>query len=199
MCEILLWTRKLAAQLVDHSRPGDFNQSLMELGATICTRGNPSCSSCPVSTHCRALSLSKHNESVVVTDYPVKVIKAKKRHDFSIVCVLEIFGCKDVSDGNQINGKFLIVRRPDEGLLAGLWEFPSVTVNEDPTLPTRRKLMNQFLEESFGLVLSNNCSMMSREHVGEFVHVFTHIHRTIYVEFLMLGLEGLLASLLKLL
>ena len=48
--------RKLANALVDPDRPGDFNQAVMELGATVCLPKNPQCSSCPVRAHCKALS-----------------------------------------------------------------------------------------------------------------------------------------------
>src|SRR5688500_9342110 len=46
--------RDAAAELVSPSRPGDFNQGLMELGATICTPRSPKCGECPVQTHCLA-------------------------------------------------------------------------------------------------------------------------------------------------
>lgn len=49
-----LMGRALARALVDEARPGDFNQSLMELGATVCTPTAPSCASCPLQSHCRA-------------------------------------------------------------------------------------------------------------------------------------------------
>ena len=45
---------KNANDLVDPNRPGDFNQAMMELGATVCTPKNPSCSKCPVKSHCQA-------------------------------------------------------------------------------------------------------------------------------------------------
>ena len=46
--------RRLAEACVDPERPGDFNQALMELGATVCTPKNPHCQDCPVSTSCVA-------------------------------------------------------------------------------------------------------------------------------------------------
>lgn len=48
-----LWWR-LAAVLVDTARPGDFNQAMMELGATLCTKAAPRCTECPLNKHCRA-------------------------------------------------------------------------------------------------------------------------------------------------
>lgn len=49
----LIW--RLADRLVDPERPGDFNQSLMELGATVCTPRTADCQRCPVRSHCLAL------------------------------------------------------------------------------------------------------------------------------------------------
>ncbi|KAM7263518.1 hypothetical protein ACFE04_001201 [Oxalis oulophora] len=177
---------KLAAQLVDTSRPGDFNQSLMELGATVCTVSSPSCSSCPVSDQCRALSISKEDNSVQVTLYPTKVVKTKQREEFSAVCFLEILGSKSVPAGNSM---FLLVKRPDDGLLAGLWEFPSVMLDEKTDLTLRRKAIDNFLKKMFRLDPRKTHSMVSREEVGEFVHIFSHIRLKIYVELLVLHLK----------
>ncbi|GJT18883.1 adenine DNA glycosylase [Tanacetum coccineum] len=114
---------KLAGQLVDPHRPGDFNQTLMELGATLCTPLSPS-SSCPISTHCSALSESNRSTSTLVTDYPTKVAKVKQRHDFSAISVVEILegeeGTEYTSDSTS---KIFLVKRPEEGLLAGLWDL----------------------------------------------------------------------------
>ncbi|OMO96858.1 hypothetical protein CCACVL1_04751 [Corchorus capsularis] len=190
---------KLAAQLVDPSRPGDFNQSLMELGATLCTLLNPSCSSCPVSSQCRALYNSKSDESVMVTDYPTKVAKTKQRQDFSTVSVVEISetGSQGISQQTKSDSKFLLVKRPDEGLLAGLWEFPSITLDEEADIAVRRKLIDQLLKKSFRLNPHKNCDIISREFVGEFVHIFSHIRRKIYVELLVLHLKGGIDDLFK--
>ncbi|KAG7615730.1 HhH-GPD domain [Arabidopsis thaliana x Arabidopsis arenosa] len=179
---------KLAAQLVDPSRPGDFNQSLMELGATLCTVSKPSCSSCPVSSQCRAFSLSEENRTISVTDYPTKVIKAKPRHDFCCVCVLEIHNL----ERNQSGGRFVLVKRPEQGLLAGLWEFPSVILNEEADSATRRNAINVYLKEAFHfhVELKKACTIVSREELGEFVHIFTHIRRKVYVELLVVQLAG---------
>ena len=52
LCFVL--SRDAANKLVDPERPGDFNQAMMELGATICTPKTPSCTTCPVQKHCFA-------------------------------------------------------------------------------------------------------------------------------------------------
>ncbi|KFK23630.1 hypothetical protein AALP_AAs74839U000400 [Arabis alpina] len=177
---------KLAAQLVDPSRPGDFNQSLMELGATLCAVSKPSCSSCPVSGQCRAYSHFQENGSIPVTDYPTKVVKAKPKHDFCCVCVLEILN----QESNQSGGRFVLVKRPEGGLLAGLWEFPSVILDKEANLTTRRNAINIYLKEAFHVEPKKTCNVVSRKELGEFVHIFTHIRRKIYVELLVVQLTG---------
>ena len=183
--------RELAAQLVDPSEPGDFNQGLMELGATVCTPTNPSCSSCPVSDHCRALAISRSDSSVLVTDYPMKGVKIKQRHDFLAVCVLEIVKDEDMSNIHLSEREYIHTKRPDEGLLAGLWEFPSVLLDGEVNLVTRRKMIDQYLRNEFGLDIRKTCKVVCREHAGEFVHIFSHIRLKIYTELLVVHLKGL--------
>lgn len=161
----------------------------MELGATLCTPTSPSCSTCPVFDHCEALSISKDDSSVLVTDYPAKGIKTKQRHDYSAVCVVEILENQGSSELKQ-SSRFLLVKRPDEGLLAGLWEFPSVLLKGEADSSTRRESMNSLLSKSFGLEPKKNFDIVIREDVGDFIHVFSHIRLKIYVEHLVLRLKG---------
>lgn len=181
--------RELARKLVDPLRPGDFNQAVMELGATICSPTSPSCSKCPISLQCQALSLSMSQESIKVTDYPTKVPKAKQRHDFSAVSVVEI-----VEEGSD--SKYLLVKRPEEGLLAGLWEFPSVLLEGEAGLTSRRKAIDSFLIKSFGLDMRKSCKVVLREEVGVYVHIFSHIRLKMYIELLTLRITGLFLPLL---
>lgn len=179
---------RLAGQLVDSQRPGDFNQALMELGATLCTPSGPDCSSCPVSAQCGALLKTKHDPSVLVTDYPTKVAKVKQRHDYSAVTVVEILE----SEEDDAGSKFLLVKRPEQGLLAGLWEFPSVLLNEkEADLVSRRRAVDGFLKDSFGLHVNRSCDVVSRDEVGEYVHIFTHIRLKMYIELLVLKSQGI--------
>lgn len=181
---------KVAAQLVDPIRPGDFNQALMELGATVCTPLNPSCSACPVSGDCRALSISRHDSVVLVTDFPVKGTKVKQRHDFSAVCVVELLGGQKTSEESQTDSRYLLVKRPEKGLLAGLWEFPSVLLDGEADLASRREAIDHFLKNSFGLDSERTCDVVLRKDVGEFVHIFSHIRLKVYVELFVLHLKG---------
>lgn len=88
---------------------GDFNQSLMELGATVCLpNGKPLCEQCPVMHLCKAFHTGRE------TELPVKSGKKERRIEKRTVYL--VF-CGE---------KVLLHRRPKKGLLAGLWEFPNV-------------------------------------------------------------------------
>lgn len=94
-------------RVIDQERPGDFNQAVMELGATICLpNGAPLCQSCPVTVHCLALSQGDP------LAYPVLPAKKSRRVELQTVLL--------VTDGHN----FLTQQRPDQGLLAGLRQFP---------------------------------------------------------------------------
>ena len=89
--------------------PGDFNQALMELGAVICVpNGQPKCQDCPVQKLCRA---HLHD---ITEEIPVKTPKKARRTESRTVFVIQ--------DGERT----AIQKRPDKGLLAGLYELPNV-------------------------------------------------------------------------
>ncbi len=102
-----------ADELLDRNHPGDHNQALMELGALICTPRNPQCRRCPISHHCRALKEDS------VDRYPRRVPRVRTPQQHLVVCLV------------RKNGRFLIVRRPAEGLLGGMWELPGGPVRPD--------------------------------------------------------------------
>lgn len=109
--------RDVAATLVPEDRPGDFNQALMELGATICTPRSPRCDRCPIATQCAALAAG------TVEQRPARKTKTR-------IPVIDI-ATPVLRDAG---GRLLIVRRPEEGLLAGLWCFPGTELQpgDDP-------------------------------------------------------------------
>ncbi|MDA0327708.1 MAG: A/G-specific adenine glycosylase [Gemmatimonadetes bacterium] len=100
------WLRDTAAALVDESRPGDWNQALMELGATLCTPRSPTCEACPVARWCAARALGTQAERPMAKTSP---------HVKESAYVLAVF---------HRDGRVLLAKRPPDGLLAGLWAFP---------------------------------------------------------------------------
>jgi len=98
----------IANQWLDRRQPGDFNQAVMELGATICLPRSPNCSKCPLSRHCRA-----HQEGVP-DHYPVKLSRKLKRNEVT----QSLFYI-------ERRGKVLFWRRDGASKrLAGFWELP---------------------------------------------------------------------------
>ncbi|KAL3700129.1 hypothetical protein R1sor_018151 [Riccia sorocarpa] len=184
----------LAEELVDAKRPGDLNQSIMELGATVCKPTSPACSSCPVSAHCKALSLQS-KAMKVVTDYPVKVAKSQPRDEYVAVCVIVVMNRKDAGKLWDCNfptseSHILLVQRPQQGLLAGLWEFPLVSLGGTAVQSNeQRAAMDHYLNSSLGFHFhkrTTNFSVERREDVGTYVHVFSHIRMHMSVEWLLL-------------
>lgn len=103
-------TRKIFDQvirrLMDPDHASDFNEGVMELGATVCTPKNPMCSLCPVQDECYAY---RHH---VQDELPVKTKKGAAR--------IEMFDALYC----ERDGRIAYVKRPDTGLLAGMWQYP---------------------------------------------------------------------------
>ncbi len=111
-----LWA--LAEELVPPEGAGDFNQALMDLGASICTPRNPSCLICPLASACRARELGLQDVLPVLAPRP------------SVLPVSE--ACAMVLN----DGRILVVQRGEGGLWSKFWEFP--TVNLDGADPAGR-------------------------------------------------------------
>jgi A/G-specific adenine glycosylase len=103
-----------AAELLDPRRPGDSNQALMELGATLCAPRNPKCLLCPLLPGCRAAREGAPER------YPTPKVKREAERRRLLVAVVE-------------NGAgVLLFRRPEDStLLAGTWELPWTTLERD--------------------------------------------------------------------
>ena len=96
------------AQVIPLDAPGDFNQAMMELGATVCLpNGAPLCEKCPAAPFCRAFQEGRTGE------LPVKAAKKARRVEERTVYLFFY--------ENQV----ALRRRPGKGLLAGLWEYPN--------------------------------------------------------------------------
>ncbi len=87
---------------------GDLTQALMELGATICLpNGAPLCGECPLSELCRGKAAGREN------DLPTRITKKEKKQEKRTVFLL------------SCEGKIALTKRPEKGVLAGMWEFPA--------------------------------------------------------------------------
>lgn len=103
-----LWS--WAGQLVVGKRPGDFNQSLMELGATLCKPRTPQCARCPVADFCQA------HQHDMVDAFPAPKKRVVKQ-DLTIAFAWLA----------QPTGIWLVQRSPHSPLWSGLWELPSAS------------------------------------------------------------------------
>jgi len=97
----------LVAARQDALRPGDFNEALMDLGATVCIPGQPRCEVCPLVAVCLAKKAGKESE------IPLRL--TKKEVPVEPVTVFVVYK----------ENFYLLHRRPAKGLLAGMWEFPN--------------------------------------------------------------------------
>ncbi len=139
-----LWQE--AADLARGPHPGDLNQALMELGATVCTPRAPRCPACPVARHCEA-----HRDGDAEA-LPVQSRPAPPRPVEAVAALV------------LRRGKALAVRR-SAGLLAGLWELPGgeYSGSERPSAALRRAL-----RERVGLTVTRP------RRAGVVEHAFTH-------------------------
>ena len=108
-----LWA--LSERLAPQRDCGPYNQALMDLGATVCTRGRPRCTVCPLAAGCRAHELERPDA------YPGK--KPKKRLPLRSVQMLVV---------RDSEGAVLLQRRPPSGIWGGLWGLPEVASGDDP-------------------------------------------------------------------
>jgi A/G-specific adenine glycosylase len=100
------WLWSQAEHLLERSQPGEWNQAIMELGATVCAPKNPSCTNCPVSSHCQAFLKDR------VAGTPAPKVRAKVKQIRAVALVV------------GSDGRFLLEQRPKKGLLGGLHGFP---------------------------------------------------------------------------
>ncbi|WP_456276725.1 A/G-specific adenine glycosylase [Bacillus sp. AK128] len=154
-------TRKIFEEIIrviiSKNNPSFFNQGLMELGAIVCTPTSPSCLLCPVRDHCKAFQEGTQAELPV---------KTKKNSTKELQLAVGVFETEE--------GKILIHKRPESGLLARLWEFPNVELSKE--LNTPKTQLHDYVKENY------QHSPRVDEVLGTFQHVFTHLvwNMTVY-------------------
>lgn len=149
--EALLW--QLARENLPPGRAGDFNQALMDLGAGICAPRMPACTLCPLNSFCQAFRLGVQEQR------PVLEPKAPVPHLTVTAAV--------IWRGSEV----LVTRRPEAGLLGGMWEFPGGKLEAGETLPEG---LRREIREELGV------EIIVGEPFGVYRHAYTHFKVTLH-------------------
>ncbi len=164
--------RREVERILPGDRPGDFNQALMDLGASLCLpHGAPLCGSCPWEAVCLARRNQKEE------DYPLRREKRERRIEEKTVFLLEWeplappdapFKEESLNAEESLNSvrKMMLHRRPAKGLLPSLWEFPNIEGRCTPK-EARQQIDTWFSGLDFVIE--------SAENLGEAAHTFTHV------------------------
>lgn len=148
-----LW--QISEQVLDPQHPRDFNQAIMDLGATLCTRHNPACLLCPWQAHCAA-----YNQNAA-TDFPMTESRKPIPHKQIGVAVI-----------TDSKGQILIDRRKQEGLLGGLWEFPGGKIEPGESV---EECVSREIKEELGIEIEVGDRLITIE------HAYTHFKVTLNV------------------
>ena len=149
--EKILWA--LAERHLPKGHAGDYNQALMDLGASICLPRRPTCLLCPLRGLCKARALGLQEQR------PVLKPKAEVPH-YTVTAALL-----------QRDGKILLAKRPSKGLLGGMWEFPGGKVEKGESLEAC--LAREIREEL-------DAGIRVGEPFGVYRHTYTHFRITLH-------------------
>ncbi len=143
--------RAMLQESMPRNAAADFNQALMELGALVCKPKAPRCDECPVRAHCVAAA-QRMQEAL-----PVRKKKTAQRAEYLVVVCL------------NVEGKWLVRKRPARGLLAGLWEFPN---HDDPSCGKAEGAFAAAFEFARQIGATG---VREWQEVGSYTHVFSHL------------------------
>ena len=152
--EKIFWD--LAEKQLPPGRAGDYNQALMDLGATICLPGKPKCLLCPIQQHCLAFERGVQELRPVLPE--------KKPLPHHIVTAAIVY--KDE--------RYLLAQRPQNGLLGGLWEFPG---GKQETQESLEEALQREIKEEL------DCEIQVLDHFGVYQHAYTHFRVTLHAYF----------------
>lgn len=145
---------ELAGQILPPGRAGEMNQALMDLGATLCVPRAPDCAVCPLTELCQARLLGVQEQR------PVTKPTAPVPHYLVTAAVI-----------HRADGRFLLARRPEKGLLGGLWEFPGGKLEAGEDLPT---CLRREIREELGVEVEIGGAL------GVYRHAYTHFRVTLH-------------------
>lgn len=156
---------QILRRIISHENPGDMNQALMEVGATVST---PAATECPewLRPFCYACAHDEHDK------FPVKTKKAKPKDVYYLAGIIE-----------NKEHEYLLIQRPENGLLAKMWHYPLKEVE-----PKKYQELKQFWQKedskqlSLDLVAEDVAPepfdwpvVWQKRHFGEVTHVFSHL------------------------
>ncbi|HTL88913.1 MAG TPA: A/G-specific adenine glycosylase [Leptolyngbya sp.] len=148
-----LW--KLSETLIDPNHGRDFNQALMDLGATVCTPKHPACLVCPWRSHCEAYNRG------IQSDLPMSETRAPIPH--------KVIGVAVIWNEQRI----LIDRRKAEGLLGGLWEFPGGKVEPGETI---EHCIKREIQEELAIEIEVGDRLIVVDHTYTHFRVTLNVH-----------------------
>lgn len=157
--EGFLW--QWSDRLLDLTQPREFNQALMDLGATVCVPKKPDCPLCPWSNHCRALQFNLQAE------LPVTETAAPLPHKSIGVAVIW-----------NDRGEILIDRRPQKGLLGGLWEFPGGKIEPGETVVA---CIQREIREELAIEIEVGEPLITIDHAYTHFKVTLNVHHCRYL------------------
>jgi len=139
--------KKFLENIQDKSKPGDFNQALMDLGSSFCQAKAVHCEPCPITDRCKA----------TLNDNPLKYPEIKKSKPIPTinVAVCIIFH----------NKKLLVMQRPKDKMLGGLWEFPGGKIENGELKEVA--VIREIKEET-------NLKIKDPKYIGEVRHQYSH-------------------------
>ncbi|WP_421656205.1 A/G-specific adenine glycosylase [Leptothermofonsia sp. ETS-13] len=149
-----LW--QLSESLLDPRQSRDFNQALMDLGATLCTPHSPDCPRCPWKLHCQAYNLG------IQSQLPMTETRAPIPRKMIGVAVIW-----------NSQGQILIDRRRQSGLLGGLWEFPGGKLEPGETV---EDCIQREIREELGIEIQVGDRLITVEHTYSHFHVTLNVH-----------------------
>lgn len=144
---------QLIRQVIPAGRAGDFNQALMELGALVCTPRSPQCLTCPVFDYCLA------RQEGVQEELPVK---GKAKPPRPVTYLVAVIRQRD---------QLLLHKRPQKGLLAGMWEFPMV---ETEDIRWAEDVLPDLIRQRYGVDISVD------QPLTQIQHTFSHLQWTLH-------------------
>ena len=147
--------------LLDPTFPRDFNQAIMDLGATVCTPQQPLCANCPWKEHCQA-----YNQGIQ-TELPMSETRVPIPHKMIGVAVIW-----------NDQGQVLIDRRRQEGLLGGLWEFPGGKVETGETIEA---CIQREIREELGIEIAVGDRLIVVDHAYSHFRVTLNVHHCRHV------------------